>query len=202
MLSMDAQRFDLTKSPRNNLRHLTQPAINNEEILEWQDALSLPEFFSSSSRSSINSPAFELEVENSSSTDIESDQAKEIDNLLNKMENDDTARTDEYTCTIIRPGPRSPLLNIFSRPSSPISPISRPGSPINFGAFNCFGNRDNFEEDIKRLQAQCAKKVEVQVFVTKTKKVYREEAWRALLTELLYRPNPQARTHIVASRDY
>lgn len=65
------------------------------------------------------------------------------------------------TRTIIRPAPRSPLPRFFSRPSSPVtsrpsSPlgISRPSSPINFGALNCFSSADAFTEQVDYLQAQ------------------------------------------------
>ncbi|KAG5721282.1 hypothetical protein E4T56_gene7561 [Termitomyces sp. T112] len=250
MLSMDNQRFDLNKRPRNNFCHFALPTIGHEENSELRDTLSLLEFFSScSGESSItaassdmshqvfsnlvlkvsslpddldapnydvfekqchtpspeilttpcSSPIIELEDDSPSDSDIENDQTMPVDNLLQSKEEAETI--NEYTCTIMRPRPRSPIFNIFSRPSSPISLTSRPGSPINFGSLNCFGNNDNFEEDVEILQAQRTKKIEIRVFVTETRELTREETWRAPLTELLYGPKPGGQPRAVAFRD-
>lgn len=104
---------------------------------------------------------------------------------------------EEYitsTCTIIRPMPRSPILQFFSRPSSPFSrpssPISRPTSPITFSTLNCFGSTDAFEEDVDYIQAQRSKELEgysaIQVHVEQETEVHTEELWRDAVQVLLY----------------
>ncbi|KAG6828842.1 hypothetical protein H0H92_006601 [Tricholoma furcatifolium] len=100
--------------------------------------------------------------------------------------------SEEYTtCKIVRPlpgSPRSPLLNLFSRPCSPISIFSRPGSPINFSNLNCMRSTDNFEDDVSLFQAQrsAAQRGELEIMISTTKEVCREEAWRGPLQDYLY----------------
>ncbi|GLB37961.1 hypothetical protein LshimejAT787_0410120 [Lyophyllum shimeji] len=189
--SMDAQRYDLSKS-----RHRRAPSSISTDVSRPSTACS--------------SPTSELDSDSASSTDrsltastpptTESfasitleDGASQVGQDADKIHDtsaDSVTDTEEHTttCTIIRPAPRSPIIEFFSRPSSPVT--SRPSSPINFGALNCFGSTHAFEDDVDYMQAQRAKELtgdrDLRVFVTQTRAVYREEAWRGAVQTMLY----------------
>ncbi|KAG6832088.1 hypothetical protein H0H87_002916 [Tephrocybe sp. NHM501043] len=168
---LDAQRYDLSKSP-----HKCQ-SVNG-----------------SPATSICSSPSLDTDTEFSSN---ESQPTEEVDEDSN---NDETESVEFQctTCTIIRPPPRSPILEIFSRPSSPVSLTSRPGSPISLNTLNCFGSRDNFEDEVEFFQAERARRTNAfRVYVTHDREVHREETWREQLQEMLYGPNLVAQNRVV-----
>ncbi|KAG6836474.1 hypothetical protein H0H93_007643 [Arthromyces matolae] len=122
---------------------------------------------------------------NSSSTDVETEAAKPAKSPIDV--NDKTELVNDYTCTIIRPQPRSGIFDVFSRPCSPISILSRPGSPMSFSTLNCFGSSDNFEDDVQILEVQRARRAEVKIIVTASKEVYSEKWDESTVTSPLLR---------------
>ena len=122
-------------------------------------------------------------------------------------------KEEEYftsSCTIIRPMPRSPISEFFSRPSSPFSrpssPTSRPSSPIIFSTLNCFGSTDAFEDEVDYLQAQRSKELEghsaIRIHVEQETVVYTEERWRDAVQVLLYgSPIAVERAQVSVNRD-
>ncbi|KAF9237871.1 hypothetical protein BU15DRAFT_48223 [Melanogaster broomeanus] len=96
------------------------------------------------------------------------------------------------TRTIIRPAPQSPIMGLFTRPSSPIasrprSPFSRPISPV-LQALNCFSTTA-FEQDLDNIQIERAKQPArqqvLQVIVTQTRQQYEQDmAFKELIQEV------------------
>ncbi|KAF9012635.1 hypothetical protein BDQ17DRAFT_716101 [Cyathus striatus] len=80
------------------------------------------------------------------------------------------------TRTIIRPKPSRSVLSIFSRPSSPLDPTSRPGTPlgINFKALNCITASHAFEEEVDYLQLEREREHELHIRVFQEQSVHNE----------------------------
>ncbi|KAJ6590172.1 hypothetical protein DFH09DRAFT_222870 [Mycena vulgaris] len=182
---MDSQRFDASKR-RMLTNHMN---LNIQTGLSDEDGSSV----SSQSDAALDSPvgswdSFTFardsspEASDSSSNSLESSTPPTSVNSSVILEDDVNpkliSQTDVFdkgpfvtTRTIVRPMPRSPLLlpGCFSRPSSPVT--SRPSSPINFTALNCFSNSDAFALELDHLQAQraheLAGRADVQVHVAR-----------------------------------
>ncbi|KAG6910412.1 hypothetical protein DXG01_010767 [Tephrocybe rancida] len=160
---LDAQRYDISKS-----RH--------KHTLSASDV---------SASTTCSSPAPDSDAEHSSNESEPT--SEEVDDASSFTASSEILH-DDISCTIVAPLPRSPILGIFSRPSSPVSMMSRPGSSISLSSLNCFGTDDNFEEDFQIFQAQRATKADFRILVTQAREIHREEAWRTPLQDLLYGP--------------
>jgi hypothetical protein len=104
----------------------------------------------------------------------------------------DVFERDEYTTTrtIIRPSsPRSPILSIFSRPSSPL------GTVTNLANLHCVGSTDAFEEELDFILQQREKDLAgvaqpIKVEVIQDQAVFYEKKWRDAIQSILFEHPP------------
>ncbi|KAG6865114.1 hypothetical protein C0991_005014 [Blastosporella zonata] len=175
---LDAQRYDFSKSHHNH-------RLASNDVSPATTVCSSPTFaFENDPWSQESNPTSE-EVDHASNSEV----GEEVEG---------------YTiCRIIRPMPSSPILNIFSRPSSPVSFTSRVGCTISLDNLNCFGSTMNFEEDVDIYQAQRAQRADaLRIFVTQTTEVHTKESLRDPLQNSIYGPNPsEAQAQVVACCD-
>ncbi|KAJ7647842.1 hypothetical protein FB45DRAFT_860894 [Roridomyces roridus] len=158
---MDAQRFDPSKRTSNR-SELTVRTGGNEEDASTAPATprSWVTFLEPciESSSSSDSDAGSVSIDEESSTPPTSLQSSiTLEDALDPksiQQFDVFDKGDSITTrTIIRPVPRA---GCFSRPSSPVT--SRPTSPINFAALNCFTG-DAFAEEVDYLQEKRAQEL-------------------------------------------
>lgn len=216
--AMDAQRFDLSKrrvSVRNDLGSFlfwhqffqkpstlvistVAPSVHPEESGIPQINILSPESSPSDETATTNQSSSATDESTPSSlTAIEAT----IFSHKNDTQSTDVFEREDYTTTrtIIRPkSPRSPLLSVFSRPSSP-APVgtSRPSSPLGARLPNltCMGSTDAFEEELDYILRQRENDLagvsqDLQVKVTQDQAVFYEEKWRDAIQALLYQHTP------------
>ncbi|KAF8161455.1 hypothetical protein B0H34DRAFT_673390 [Crassisporium funariophilum] len=221
---MDSQRYDLNKRRKLSTLsiataathgHIDQPiecqgyADSPTEIMEesWADltvaVLAGSRTFSISDEDETSTTAGEgsqSSTEESTSSSSTLVVAATILNHKNETQSTDVFEKDGYTTTrtIIRPhSPRSPLLALFSRPSSPGMMISRPSSPLGrrLGSLNCMGSTDAFEEELDFIQQKRERELAgvddgLRVRIAKERSVLNEERWRDAIQAILYERLP------------
>ncbi|KAJ7750092.1 hypothetical protein DFH07DRAFT_1062205 [Mycena maculata] len=163
---MDSQRFDASKRGTNRPNLNIQTGLCDKEDASITSAPATPE----GSWVSFNFRDSSPEVSDSGSDSLESTTPPTSSDSSFALEDDIDPKffrqTDVFdkgdrttTRTIIRPIPRSPILpGCFSRPSSPVT--SRPSSPINFAALNCFSTSDVFAEEVDYMQVKRARELD------------------------------------------
>ncbi|KAJ7163067.1 hypothetical protein C8R46DRAFT_1281398 [Mycena filopes] len=165
---MDSQRFDVSRrgTNRKNLSIQTGPKDEDDSSASSSRSAT-PEDASDSSASSSNASVSAASTSVNSSLTLAEDRdiAAADPKTIRQTDVFDKGDSTSTTRTIIRPIPRSPIPAFFSRPSSPANANnarSRPSSPINFGALNCFSSAaaDAFTEQVDCVQARRAREME------------------------------------------
>ncbi|KAF8058745.1 hypothetical protein FPV67DRAFT_516163 [Lyophyllum atratum] len=183
--AMDAQRYDISKS-----RHRRDQSSDSTDSFQASSACSSPSTSDLESDSASSNDDSLLDSTTPSTDSSASSSLEEVTTASATVDKVDHAGNEDEpstTHTIIRPLPRSPIIEFFSRPSSP---VTRPNSPLNFATLSCFSSTAAFEDDVDYVQAQRAKELSgqsnVRVYVTESREIHREELWRGVVQSLLY----------------